>query len=313
MLNTLKRFNLIGNSHIKKAASARAFGSAVIFDGPFGSGKKTAAALAAAALLCEDKNRDNAPCGKCHSCNLAFAGSHPDIIWGNEAGDGMKVKEARDLRNKTFIVPSQGDFKVFIINRADLMNDASQNALLKVLEEPYSSVFILLTENAYSLLQTVRSRCKIFTMDTFSPDAISDYIMNDSALTEGKHSKEDIEKAALQAEGSIGLALSLLRDGLPKSHALAADFVASLSISPLKIMEACLSASALNRVDFGDFYRYASALLTEQTLKDPQKSGYYIAVYDYIQLQRDKLSDNNAGVFMLSSQLAAFCGQTYRR
>lgn len=305
--SVLKRFDLLGNRHIKEAAQAHALGSAVIFDGATGSGKKAAAAYAAAALLCRaDSGR---PCGICPSCIQAAAGSHPDIVFFNENGDNIKVKDIRELRMQSFVAPSQSPFKVFIINRADLMNQESQNALLKVLEEPLSSVFILLAENAAALLQTVRSRCRIYTMEPISPYEVSAFI---SGMTfEGKApSSAEIASAAENCGGNIGRALLSLEKGVPKPAKLASQFTASLGGSPLSIMEVCLAASSLTRNEYGDFCSEVTAALIKASLARPEKARAYSAVYDYIQQQRDKLTDNNASVFALSSQLAALCGTT---
>lgn len=305
----MKNTKLIGNRQIRLAAQAGDLGSAVIFDGPYGSGKKTAAAYAAAALLC--RSHGDKPCGVCASCVQAAAGTHPDILFFNPEGGNIKVDAVRELRSQSFIAPSQSPFKVFILNRADLMNDPAQNALLKVLEEPTSSVFILLTENAASLLQTVRSRCRTYALEPLPPASIAEWI-GQHPDPDHKYAPRDIQAAAESAGGCIGQALLLLEKGLPKSHTLAKDFVDSLTGSPLRIMEICLAASALTRAEYGDFYTAATEHLAKAALRTPDKARYYVSVYEYIQQQKDKLTDNNGSVFALSSQLAAFCGTINR-
>ena len=104
-----------------------------------------------------------------------------------------------------------------------------------------------------------------------------------------------------------------MENGLSRPARLAEEFVASLRGSALQIMEACLAASALPRNEYGDFYTECTALLAADALAYPADAGYYIAVYEYMQQQRDKLLENNGSVFALSSQLAAFCGTIYRR
>jgi len=78
-------------------------------------------------------------------------------------------------------------------------------------------------------------------------------------------------------------------------------------------MEAGLKASSLSRAEYGDFCAETVKGLVSLALKRPEGREKYITVYDYIQKQRDKLSDNNGSVFALSSQLAAFCGEFFRR
>lgn len=307
----MKRFDLLGNRPIKAAAAAGDLGTAVIFDGPFGSGKKAAAAYAAAALLCRAKN--GRPCGVCPACVQAAAGSHPDIFLFNPEGGNILIDQVRELRRQSFIAPNQSPFKVFIINRADRMNPPAQNALLKVLEEPTSSVFILLTENAGALLQTVRSRCRIYAMEPLAPDVIAEWLSSHPVPGQKAPTAGALREAAGRADGSIGRAMQLLENGLSRPARLAEEFVASLRGSALQIMEACLAASALPRNEYGDFYTECTALLAADALAYPADAGYYIAVYEYMQQQRDKLLENNGSVFALSSQLAAFCGTIYRR
>lgn len=308
--SALKSTKLIGNAQIKRAAQSGDLGTAVIFDGPYGSGKKTAAAYAAAALLC--RAREDKPCGHCPSCLQAAAGSHPDILFYDVPSDeNHKIKNIRELRSKSFIRPSQSPFKVFILNRADLLTPESQNALLKVLEEPTSTVFILTCENAMSLLQTIRSRCRTYALEPLSPTVVEDWI---AAHPGGdvKYAPKDLRAAAESCGGSIGQALLYLDKGLPKPVKMAGDFVDSLTGSPLRIMEICLAASGLTRSEYGDFYTAVTEALTKAALRDPRRARYYVSVYEYIQQQKDKLTDNNGSVFALSSQLAAFCGTINR-
>ena len=309
----MKKFDLVGNRHIKEAAQRGALGSAVIFDGPAGSGKKAAAAYAAAALLCRADDPQRRPCGVCPSCIQADIGSNPDIIFFNKAGENIKVNDVRTLRMQSFIVPSQSPFKVFIINRADLMNQEAQNALLKVLEEPVSSVFILLTENASSLLQTVRSRCRIYAMEALQPGDIGQWLEEHYAENGKRADKKAISDAAASCGGCIGRAMALVENTATKAMQLADAFVKSLHGSALEVMETCLKASGLSRAEYGDLYTEITRRLVRLAVAEPDRASYYAAVYDYIQKQNDRLVDNNASVFALSSQLAAFCGTLYRR
>ena len=302
----MKRFDLEGNRHIKEAVLNGSLGTAVIFDGPSGFGKKAAAAYAAAALLCA--SNDFRPCGTCPSCRQALAGSNPDIELFNPEGKPIRVDDIRQLRLRSFMAPSQSPFKVFIINRADLMNMESQNAMLKVLEEPVSSVFILLTENDGALLSTVRSRCKKYTMEILPDGVIADYIKRVYAPLAASFPHEKLMDIISQSHGSMGTALGMLDSSAPKSLMLAKEFLSSLGKGPLTVMEACLSASSLNRAEYADFCTHVSAGLASMALKNPGTARSCTLIYDYMQKQSERLDDNNASVFALSSQLAAYCG-----
>ena len=115
--------------------------------------------LAAAAVCSGDGDK---PCLVCAHCIKASRRIHPDItvIAPIPPGREIVVDQIRTLQRDIFIVPNESDKKAYIIEHADLMNMAAQNALLRILEEPPNhAVFILKTENPAALLPTVRSRC----------------------------------------------------------------------------------------------------------------------------------------------------------
>ena len=119
----------------------------------------------AAAMLCQAPDRR--PCGVCRDCRKVMEGLHPDvIIAGRQRDDSGKarreiyVDQIRDIAADSVVLPNEAAKKVYIIRDAGAMNQAAQNALLKLLEEPPEHVcFILCTGNAGTLLDTVRSRC----------------------------------------------------------------------------------------------------------------------------------------------------------
>ena len=114
----------------------------------------------AAAYLCEG---EQIPCGHCRHCRKAAVGAHPDLIRvvPVEGKREISVEQARTLRSDAYIRPNEGKRKVYLIDPADAMNGAAQNALLKVLEEgPQYAAFLLLTGEPGRLLETVRSRCE---------------------------------------------------------------------------------------------------------------------------------------------------------
>ena len=136
-----------------------------IFSAPAEEGYAAARTLAQA-ILCSAPH-GGAPCGLCDNCRKAEKGVHPDIITvtrrTDEKGAAKReiyVEQIRDLIADAAILPNEAERKVYIIRDAGTMNAAAQNALLKILEEPpYFVTFILVADNAGSLLETVRSRC----------------------------------------------------------------------------------------------------------------------------------------------------------
>lgn len=121
----------------------------------------------ARALVCS--KADEKPCGSCNHCRKAISNCHPDIsVVRREKGKTeLRVELVRALVRDSVVLPNEAECKVYIICEAELMNTAAQNAFLKLLEEPPSYVvFILLAENPGLLLETVRSRCIQFDIES---------------------------------------------------------------------------------------------------------------------------------------------------
>ena len=149
----------------------------LIFAGPAGAGKRTAAIAVAQALNCLTPHqapvsthsapgtphsaRDLDSCGVCASCIRIARGVHPDVLIVEPGETGaIKIDQVRDAVDRAAYRPFEGKRRVVIIDEADALVPAAQNALLKTLEEPPpSSVFVLLTTRPDVLLPTVRSRC----------------------------------------------------------------------------------------------------------------------------------------------------------
>lgn len=111
---------------------------------------------------------ENRPCGKCPGCIKAQDGTHPDVYTAQSAGktQAIPVDEVRKICMDAYIVPNEAQSKVYRLFDADKMLPPAQNAFLKVLEEPPQSILFLLTcENAENLLQTIRSRVTVFSLD----------------------------------------------------------------------------------------------------------------------------------------------------
>ena len=122
--------------------------------------RRTYAEKMAAAYLCTG---ERPPCGRCRSCEKVGKGIHPDVtlLCPAEGKREIVADQARALRSDAYIRPNEGVRKVYIIDPADTMNPAAQNALLKVLEDgPDYTAFLLLTAQPGLLLGTIRSRCE---------------------------------------------------------------------------------------------------------------------------------------------------------
>ena len=191
--------------YISSAVENNRVSHAYILNGERGSGKKMLANLFAMTLLCE--TGDNEPCGKCHSCKQAESGNHPDIIRvTHEKPNSISVDDSRTQVNNTVdIKPYQGPYKVYIIPQADMMTPQAQNAILKTIEEPPSyAVFLLLTENAETLLPTINSRCVMLKLRNIKDTLIKKYLMENLEIPDYK-----ADMCTAFAQGNMGRAIML--------------------------------------------------------------------------------------------------------
>ena len=176
---------LLGTAHTKQRLIRAIVGGtlphAILLCGPRGSGKKTLAALIASAMNCEQRAvaPNNLPCGECNACKRIKSGNFPDVKY-LERADGkatVGAAELREFREDMFLSATEANSKFYIIPEAELLTPAAQNALLKVLEEPPPSVYIiLLTTDVGKMLSTIRSRTQYVQMELFSPETLSKHV-----------------------------------------------------------------------------------------------------------------------------------------
>ena len=131
---------------------------AYLFAGPDGVGKRLAALALARALFC----RTRQGCGQCPACRKMEHRNHPDLHFIEADGASIKIEQVRTLQRELQFKPLEADCKVALIDHAELMTAAAANALLKTLEEPPGSAFlVLLSSRPQMLLETIRSRCQL--------------------------------------------------------------------------------------------------------------------------------------------------------
>ncbi len=139
---------------------------ALVIEGGSGEARKALATKLAEALLCTQP--EGKPCGNCDSCRKVLAGAHPDVIFvtPEEKKKTLSVEAIRQMRADAYVLPNEGDRKIYIIPEAERMQDYGQNALLKILEEPPSFAnFILCCDSKSVLLPTVLSRVAAFNIN----------------------------------------------------------------------------------------------------------------------------------------------------
>ena len=130
---------VVGQEHVvrtlQNAIRSEKVGHAYLFAGPRGTGKTTTARLLAKAVNCLDPQVGNRPCDKCEYCLAVNEGRFLDLI-EIDAASNTSVDDVRDLRDKINYSPTQGRYKVYIIDEVHMLSTAAFNALLKTLEEP---------------------------------------------------------------------------------------------------------------------------------------------------------------------------------
>ncbi|WP_411677779.1 ATP-binding protein [Caproicibacter sp.] len=163
-----------GNPELKKSLSLAfdegRFPHAILLEGSPGSGTAALSGILAKAAVC--LSEDGPPCGRCSGCVKAAAGSHPDIVTldGDANPRAFPVDAVREIRSGAYVRPNEAPRKVYRLLGVHNMSEPSQNALLKVLEEPPQNVWFLLTAvSSSALLPTIRSRVQIFTLDDGTP------------------------------------------------------------------------------------------------------------------------------------------------
>ncbi len=155
------RMKIVGHKRQNELLSLMAMSGeiphAMIFEGPSKLGKRSLSVDFIRKVFCETKNG----CGECQSCKDILNNRHPDLISISPQGKDIQISQIRDLSRKFSFKPYSAPFKATIIDDAHLMNQESQNSILKLLEEPGGeSIMILVTDYPEALLATVRSRSR---------------------------------------------------------------------------------------------------------------------------------------------------------
>jgi DNA polymerase III subunit gamma/tau len=205
--------DMVGQSHVLKALSNALdqdrLHHAYLFTGTRGVGKTTLARILAKCLNC-DKGVSSNPCGECNSCVAIDEGRFIDLI-EVDAASRAKVEETRDLMDNVQYAPTNGRYKVYLIDEIHMFSNHSFNALLKTLEEPPPHVkFLLATTEPKKLPVTILSRCLQFNLSHLTNDQIAKQVEMILAEESIKFDQTSAELIARGADGSMRDALSLL-------------------------------------------------------------------------------------------------------
>lgn len=196
---------------------------AVFLQGNKGIGKKDFAIEMAHAVLCQQPTREHKACGSCNACKLLAADTHPDLYHLTPTPPqnsksknpvlNIRIDVIRDLCEKLNQTSQYGDYRVAIIEQADLLTLAAANSLLKTLEEPGQNVLMVLTSaRAHRLPVTIRSRCQVMRFNV--PDSIEslNWLKQQQSSEQEKVSADQLHQALQYAYGAPLIALENLQD-----------------------------------------------------------------------------------------------------
>lgn len=237
---------------LKNQITSERIGHAYLFCGTRGTGKTSIAKIFARAVNCEHP-REGSPCNECSACTSILTGASMNVV-EIDAASNNGVENIRDIREQVQYPPTEGRYRVFIIDEVHMLSIGAFNALLKTLEEPPSYViFILATTEVHKIPVTILSRCQRYDFKRISLDIIADRLGELAKAEQIQVEDRALRYIAKAADGSLRDGLSLLDQCVAFHYG--------------KILTYDNALEVLGAVDFGVFSQMFLAV-TEGRTKD---------------------------------------------
>ena len=208
---------VVGQEHMVKtleyAIEQNRLSHAYLFCGPRGTGKTSTARILAKSINCKTPINTQ-PCDTCATC-ISFNKSDTLDLIEIDAASNRGIEDIRNIKEKIYILPTQGKFKIYIIDEAHMLTDPAFNALLKTLEEPPEHViFILATTESHKLPLTIISRCQRFDFKRISMEIMITKLNQLCASENVTVSNEALQLISRKASGSLRDAENILEQAI---------------------------------------------------------------------------------------------------
>lgn len=196
-------------STLRNAVATNRLAHAYLFCGSRGVGKTSTARIFAKSINCEHPTAEGDPCNECHSCRQ-FNENRSLNILELDAASRNSVNDIRDLVDQVMVPPTEGRYRVFIIDEVHMLSQAAFNAFLKTLEEPPSYVvFILATTEKHKIIPTILSRCQIYDFHRITVGDIADHLEYVASQEGYTTERSALNVIAQKADGAMRDALSI--------------------------------------------------------------------------------------------------------